>query len=87
MIFNIIPIEITSMSIFTAICFFGVGVVIVYFYKRLQYHEEKFNIIESSLNDLKIDSAETKAILQGISNQMSDFASFNKMIIQSKLGD
>lgn len=87
MIFDIIPIEITSMSIFSAMCFSGVGIAIVYFYKRLQYHDEKFNIIEDSLNDLKIDSAETKAIVQGISNQLTDISIVNKMIIQSKLGD
>lgn len=87
MIWDIIPIEITSMSIFSAMCFCGVGIMLRWMYKKSQIQDDKIDTIESNLNNIRVDIAETKAIVQGISNQMSDFASINKMIIQSKLGD
>lgn len=87
MILDIIPIEITSMSIFSAICFGGVVIMLRFMYKKSQMQDKKIEIIESNLNNIRIDIAETKAIVQGISNQMSDFASINKMLIQSRLGD
>lgn len=87
MIWDIIPIEVTSMSIFSAMCFCGVGIMLRWMYKKSQIQDDKIDTIESNLNNIRVDIAETKAIVQGISNQMSDFASINKMIIQSKLGD
>ena len=87
MIPDFIPIEITSMSVFSAMCFCGVGIMLGWIFRKTQTQDEKIYTIESNLNDIRVDIAETKAIVQGISNQMSDFASINKIIIQSRLGD
>ena len=83
---NFIPIEMAGMSVITAICIFFImaGAVIVYkmIMKKFEIHDLIINRIETDLNTMKVDVAETKVVVQGIKESLSSIAETNMEVMK-----
>ena len=85
MIPDFIPINMTGMSIFSAIFFIIIGVGFKWLYDRSIIQDNKIETINKNLNNMNVDIAETKVIVQSIKESMGDLAGANQRIIQTLL--
>lgn len=85
MIPDFIPINMTGMSIFSAIFFIIIGVGFKWLYDRSIIQDKKIETVNKNLNNMKVDIAETKVIVQSIKESMGDLAGANQRIIQTLL--
>ena len=56
-------------------------------YDRSIVQDKKIETVNKNLNNMKVDIAETKVIVQSIKESMSDLAGANQQIIQTLLND
>ena len=83
MIPDFIPIDITPMSVFSAIGFTAGILVCKFLHKKYTDQDKRIDSVETNLNNMRIDIAETKVIVQGIQNTMSTLQNTNMQIIKT----
>lgn len=83
MIPNFIPIEISPMSAFSAIGFILGLCGIKFLHKKWTDQDKRIDSVESNLNSMRIDIAETKVIVKGIQSTMSTLEKTNMQIIKT----
>ena len=83
MIPDFIPIEVSPMSVFSAI-----GILIGLYgikllHKKWTDQDKRIDSVENNLNSMRIDTAETKVIVLGIQSNMSTLQNTNMEVIKT----
>jgi len=80
------PLEYQGMSIITAICMAFMVAAGLYIntaiQKRLDYNKMMIEKLEQDLTSIKINVAETNAIIKGLKNSLSEIAKTNQEVLK-----